>query len=45
MILQAGVMGEGGEVFILEMGQPVRILDLAKDLIRLNGLEPEKDIP
>lgn len=45
LILQAGAMGEGGEIFILDMGQPVRILDLAKDLIRLYGLEPEQDIP
>jgi FlaA1/EpsC-like NDP-sugar epimerase len=45
LILQAGAMGEGGEIFILEMGKPVRIADLARDLIRLNGLEPEVDIP
>src|SRR4030042_4256438 len=45
LILQAGAMGQGGEIFILEMGQPVRIVDLAKDLIRLNGLDPDKDIP
>lgn len=44
LILQAGAMGEGGEIFILEMGQPVRIVDLARDLIRLHGLEPDKDI-
>jgi FlaA1/EpsC-like NDP-sugar epimerase len=44
LILQAGAMGRGGEIFILEMGQPVRIVDLAKDLIRLHGLEPDKDI-
>jgi FlaA1/EpsC-like NDP-sugar epimerase len=44
LILQAGAMGEGGEIFILEMGEPIRIVDMVRDLIRLNGLEPEKDI-
>ncbi len=45
LILQAASMGAGGETFILDMGEPIKILDLAKDLIRLHGLEPEKDIP
>jgi len=45
LILQAGAMGEGGEIFILDMGKPVRIADMACDLIRLNGFEPEKDVP
>jgi len=45
LILQAGAMGEGGEIFILDMGKPVRILDMARELIRLHGLEPDKDIP
>jgi len=45
LILQAGAMGSGKEIFILDMGEPVRIADLARDLIRLNGLEPERDIP
>lgn len=45
LILQAGAMGEGGEIYILDMGKPVRILDMAKDIIRLHGLEPDKDIP
>lgn len=45
LILQAGAMGRGGEIFILDMGRQVRIADLARDLIRLHGLEPEKDIP
>ena len=44
LILQAGAMGEGGEIFVLDMGKPVRILDLAKQMIRLSGLEPDKDI-
>jgi FlaA1/EpsC-like NDP-sugar epimerase len=45
LILQAGAMGEGGEIFILDMGEPIRIVDMARDLIRLHGLEPETDIP
>ena len=44
LILQTGSMGEGGEIFILDMGSPVKILDLARDLIRLSGFEPEEDI-
>lgn len=44
LVLQASSMGVGGEVFILRMGQQVRILDLAEDIIRLSGLEPNKDI-
>ena len=44
MILQAGAMGEGGEVFVLRMGTPVKIADMARDLIRLSGKEPEIDI-
>ncbi len=39
LILQAGAMGKGGEVFILDMGEPVRIIDIARDLIRLSGKE------
>ena len=38
-------MSQGGEVFVLDMGDPVRIMDLARELIRLSGLEPDKDIP
>jgi FlaA1/EpsC-like NDP-sugar epimerase len=44
LVLQAGVMGEGGEVFVLDMGEPVRVLDLAKDLIRLSGLIEGQDV-
>jgi FlaA1/EpsC-like NDP-sugar epimerase len=44
LILQAGAMGEGGEIFILEMGDPVRIADMARDLIRFSGFEPDVDI-
>ncbi|MDO8721078.1 MAG: nucleoside-diphosphate sugar epimerase/dehydratase, partial [Syntrophales bacterium] len=44
LILQAGAMGEGGEIYILEMGDPIRIADLAHEIIKLNGLEPGKDI-
>jgi len=45
LVLQAGAMGIGGEVFVLDMGQQVKIVDLAKELIRLHGYEPERDIP
>jgi len=44
MIMQAGAMGAGGEIFILRMGTPVRIADMARDLIRLSGKEPDRDI-
>ena len=44
MILQAGAMGEGGEIFLLRMGTPVKIADMARDLIRLSGKEPDVDI-
>ncbi len=45
LVLQAGAMGEGGEVFVLDMGEPVSILELAREMIRLSGYEPDKDIP
>lgn len=44
LVIQAGAMGRGGEIFILDMGKPVKIVDLAKDLIRLSGFEPDVDI-
>lgn len=44
LVLQAGAMGKGGEVFLLDMGEPVKIIDLARNMIRLSGLEPDKDI-
>lgn len=45
LVIQAASMGRGGETFVLDMGKPVRILDLARDVIRLSGLEPDVDIP
>lgn len=44
LVMQAGSMGNGGEVFVLDMGEPVKIEEMAKDLVRLHGLEPGKDI-
>ncbi len=44
LVIEAGSMGQGGEIFILEMGKQEKIIDIAKDLIRLSGKEPEKDI-
>jgi FlaA1/EpsC-like NDP-sugar epimerase len=44
LVLEAGTLGEGGEIFIFDMGRPVKIVDLAKNMIRLAGLEPGKDI-
>lgn len=44
LVLEAGIMGRGGEIFIFDMGKPVKIVDLAKKMIRLSGFEPGKDI-
>jgi len=44
LVLQAGTMGRGGEIYVLEMGDPIRIVDLARDMITLSGLRPGVDI-
>jgi FlaA1/EpsC-like NDP-sugar epimerase len=44
LVIRAGSLAHGGEVFVLEMGEPVRIMDLAEDMIRFSGLEPGRDI-
>ncbi|OLS01798.1 polysaccharide biosynthesis protein [Tissierella creatinophila] len=45
LVIQAGSMAKGGEIFILDMGEPVKIIDLARDVIRLSGFEPDIDMP
>ncbi len=45
LIVQAGAIGESGAIFVLDMGTPVKILDLARNMIRLSGKEPDRDIP
>ncbi|MEM6553683.1 MAG: polysaccharide biosynthesis protein [Planctomycetota bacterium] len=45
LVLQAGALSKGGEVFLLDMGQPLRVLDLAHRFIRLHGFEPDQDMP
>ena len=44
LLLQTGALGNGGEIFVLEMGTPVKIADMARDLIKLSGKEPDRDI-
>jgi FlaA1/EpsC-like NDP-sugar epimerase len=44
LVLEAGAMGKGGEIFMFDMGQPVRIVDMARNMIRLSGLQPDTDI-
>lgn len=44
LILEAGAMGKGGEIFVFDMGEPIRIYDLATKMIKLSGLEPDVDI-
>ncbi len=44
LVMQAGAIGQGGEIFVLDMGQPIRILDLAEEMIRRRGLTPRQDI-
>ncbi len=44
LVLQAGIMGKGGEIFVFDMGEPVKILNLARRMIKLSGLEPDVDI-
>ncbi len=44
LVIQAGAIGNGGEILVLDMGEPVRIVDLAADMIRLSGMEPDRDV-
>jgi FlaA1/EpsC-like NDP-sugar epimerase len=44
LVLEAGFMGSGGEIFVFDMGEPVKIVDLARQMIKLSGYEPDKEI-
>jgi len=44
LVLEAGFLGKGGEIFVFDMGKPIKIIDLAVNMIRLSGMEPGKDI-
>ena len=44
LVLQSGSLGKGGEIFVLNMGEPVRILDIARQMAELSGLKPDQDI-
>lgn len=44
LVMEAAIMGKGGEIFVFDMGQPVKIIDLARKMIRLSGLQPDEDI-
>ena len=45
LVIQAGAMAQGGEVFLLDMGHPVKIAELARQMIELSGFVPERDVP
>jgi len=45
LVLEASAIGEGGEVFVLDMGEPIKIIDLAREMIKLSGYEPDVDVP